>query len=207
MTDISYCAIAALVEEPLKGRIIEISSKLEKSFGSWYVLSADRFPPHLTVWIAYIPSQNIEATGNALQIAAQSIPRFSVNVDRFEVEDSGFVSIRIANSETLRRIHYSLLEKLNSYRAGYIPPKYAEKLDSYPPGQRESITTFGTRFAGQLFSPHLTVGVIKPEYVSEARISLGEPETSPFNVCRLTLFRQGEEGRSIEVLNEVTLPA
>jgi len=97
-----------------------------------------------------------------------------------------------------------LLEQLNKWREGYLDPKYVQNFNNYPREQQESLRRFGTRFAGALFAPHITIAIVSPEYVDEVWRLLPKINVS-FEVRELVLFRQVEPGKSIEILDYFSL--
>lgn len=207
--DYSYTAIAAFVPDPYCTRIATTSRLLGEKWGSWFVLNERRFPPHVTMWIAYVPSRNIRLIKEAAAAVLRSVQPFGVDVCDAKMESSGYVSLEVELTESLRTIHSLLLERLNPLREGYLAEKYVQRMDSFSSEQQRSLRLYGTRAAGELFRPHVTVGAIGAEVVVVAREQLTErlrdlAQTS-FTAREITLFRQGEEGKSIEVLGRYAL--
>ena len=206
MNDYSYCAIAHLIQEPYNKIICNASKKLSDLYGSWFVLSENEFPPHLTTWLAYIPTKNIPLVIDELSKIESKLNSFSIGTVKIKIQESGFVSLGITSNRILNEIHTSLLKHFNVFREGYIPQKYLNDWQNLPIEQQSSIKQYGTRFAGSFFNPHITIGVVQKEFIEECAKALPyELEDVELIVDNLTFFRQKKEGKSIELLHTIKL--
>lgn len=172
---------------------------------SWYVLHEEDFPPHITAWIAYVPTRNLELISRAAQEVLCDQKSIEVTTTHVKIEDAGYVAIEINITQSMRDLHNTLLAKLNIYREGYLSPKYAETLHTFPKDQQESLRNYGTRMAGSLYAPHITVGISSADSVPAIKQGIApllkEMQNVRFNVQDLVFFRQGKPGRSIEKIS------
>jgi hypothetical protein len=201
----SYVAVAGFLPDPICSSVIEASEKLAIGHSSWYVLSKAQFPPHMTLWIGYIPNSNIGGFVAEVTLLVHDKPAISLQFESPIVEDGGYAAIPIVRSDALVGLHRLLLERLDRFRDGYIPDKYLTSLDKYPSDQRDSIKKYGTRFAGDLFKPHVSIGfVCNGDIKSATKLLPVNLLGRQCKVAEMTVFRQRETGRSIEVLGECT---
>lgn len=201
MEEVSFCAIAVFVPDQYGQEIAVVSEHLNNIFGSWYVLNSDIFPPHITSWIAYVPNKNLEKLADVAGDVLAKVTPFPLYSERLVFESSGYISLNIKLSNELRTIHTKLLEQLNPLREDYLPPRYRVALAKYSKEQQDSLLKYGARSAGNLFEPHITLGVVPSEMVEKAKHSIStDIELRSFDVTKLVLFRQKESGRSIEIL-------
>lgn len=208
-SDYSYTAIAAFVPSPFRETLAEFSRILGTECKSWYVLNETEFPPHITAWIAYIPTRNVENANAAAKISLNHIKPFEISLGKAKFEDGGYISMEIEVGKTLQSVHMSLLEHLNKFRDGYLAQKYIDTMHSFSPEQQESLKAYGTRAAGKLFSPHVTIGIVPTDSISLARNKvesvLERLTAKTFSVNELVFFRQGRPGKSIEIINHYSL--
>jgi hypothetical protein len=133
-----------------------------------------------------------------------NIEPFRLLVYGGHITNEGYASLDVKKTVRLQAIHKMLLGELNSMRKGYVPPKYLENLEKYPLVQQDSIARYGTRFAGPLYNPHVTIGIVDPARASDAARELPLLEES-FTVKELVMFRQAEPGRSVKILGRFPL--
>jgi 2'-5' RNA ligase len=205
----SYTAVAAFVPEPYRTRLATDSRALAEKHKSWFVLDETEFPPHVTIWIAYIPTRNVPAVQATTEEVLRHVTPFGIHIGDTKVENGGYVSIEVDITDQLRNLHNALLARLNQFREGYLDKKYADTLASFPPDQQESLKRYGTRKAGPLFTAHITVGVASPDSVpavrEELQPKLQELKGKTLPIKELFFFRQGKPGRSVEVLCQYQL--
>ena len=199
MQGYSYVAIAALVPLQLAKQLSILSQDFSLKFKSWFVLDTIKFPPHVTIWIAYVPTKNLPQICNESRRAIAQFPHFNIHINEEHVEKEGFVSLKIYKTKEITELHQSLLRQLNKWREGYLDQKYVQNFNNYPKEQQENLKQFGTRFAGKLFNPHVTIAMVNPEFVEEVKRIMPKINSS-FEVCELILFKQVESGKSIEIL-------
>ncbi len=206
MMEYSYVAVAGYVPEPYQERIVRASQEIAAATEAWYVLDRKAFPAHLSLWLAYIPTENIESVAAELGDVTGDLFPVGVRIHGARVDDSGYISLRVGSNDRLAEIHQELLNRLNGLREGYLAPKYADNIEDYLEEEKRSLLAYGTRFAGRLFSPHMTVAVVGAENVGAAkRIIERDDWGCKFVIDEILYFRQKEAGKSIEVLNRFPL--
>ena len=204
--NLSYVAVAYFLPSPISKNVVWSSHALHRYCGSWYVLDELAFPPHMTLWIAYVPSKNLGEMIRALSEVARRTNAFTISYLDPKIDESGYALVPAVLNDTLRELHLTLLRTLNPFREGYIPEKYLSKIETYPPDQRQSIRMFGTRFAGDLYNPHVSIGFVPPGDKVTAQKYLPNTFSSDTIVSKsIVMFRQKEEGRSIELLTSAAL--
>jgi len=175
-SEISYVAIALLLEKKIEKQIINLSEKLYNKYNSRWVLSVNDFPPHVTLWLAYMPKKNEELLISEVEGIIDKTKCFSIELDKIEIKDSNkeyYICQEIKQTDELSKIHFYLLNKLNYIREGYIHNKYLDILSNIANENiKFNIENFGTRFVGQLFNPHLSISFIDKEKISRDELEI-----------------------------------
>lgn len=206
---ISYVAVGLFLEKSVEEKIVKLSQKLCDEYDSWWRLS-DVFPPHISLWLAYLPTKNEVAVIEEIKEIVKNIGSISVKLADVDIKDNSkeyYVNQGIIKTEQLTNLHYVMLERLNQYREGYICPKYLteESQNSMSDLMKENVKKYGTRFVAQLYDPHISISFIDKEKVDKKIIEEYIPAISGTYSCNeLIVFKQKESGKSIDVLSKIT---
>ena len=208
--EISYVAVALFVEKKVETKIIELSKDLCQKYNSWWQLSEDNFPPHITLWLAYIPQKNEELLISELKSIAEELKSVQIELDELELKDNSkeyYVCLKIKQTNKLVEIHNLFLDKLNYIREGYINKKYLDVLTEDIDNEiKYNIEKYGTRFAGKLFSPHISISFINKEKAINSILASELPQLKGIFQCNnLIVFKQKESGKSIDILANFSL--
>ena len=209
--EISYVAVALFVDPELENAIIEISEKFYEKYGSWWRLSPSIFPPHISLWLGYIPTKNESALINEVQNIVQSLDPIQLELGELDVISNGkdyYIKQNINRTQQLVDLHYLFLERLNQYREGYIEPKYLdeEKQKSMSPLMLDNINKYGTRFVAELFEPHISISYVDKMQASEDDLKMQIPRlTAQQESTKIIVFKQKESGKSINILAEISI--
>ena len=185
-------------------RLITISERFASTHDSWWKLTQELFPPHITCWLAYMPSRNLPALQQIVAEKCRAFSPFHVHVEDAHRETSGHIMYRIREQSQFKRINKVLLDALNPLREEYIHPKYASRLTSMSCQERANVQAFGTRFADTLFSAHITVAVT-PQPVVRNMSAIAPDLNVSVEMDRITVWRQATSGVAVEVLDAYDL--
>ncbi|MDE6435057.1 MAG: hypothetical protein K2L07_12610 [Lachnospiraceae bacterium] len=206
---ISYVAVGLFLEKSVEEKIIKLSQKLYDEYDSWWRLS-DVFPPHISLWLAYLPTKNEVAVIEEIKEIVKNIGSINVELADVDIKDNNkeyYVNQGIIKTEQLTNLHYVMLERLNQYREEYICPKYLteESQNSMSDLMKENVKKYGTRFVAQLYDPHISISFIDKGKVDKKAIEECIPAISGTYSCNeLIVFKQKESGKSIDVLSKIT---
>lgn len=211
LQEISYVAVALFLDSKLESSIIEISEKFYNKYNSWWRLSPNKFPPHISLWLGYIPTKNESALINEVQNIVQSLNPIQLELGELDIVPNGkhyYIKQNICRTKQLDDLHYLFLERLNQYREGYIEPKYldADKQKSMSSLMIDNINKYGTRFVAELFEPHISIS-----YIDRMQASINDiREQIPRLIAqqkstKIIVFKQKESGKSIDVLTEISI--
>lgn len=196
---ISYVGVGFFLEGSVGDQLIAISERLASSHESWWRLSQEQFPPHITCWLAYMPAKNLPTLLQTVAKLCCSIRPFQARIGEAHQEASGHIMYGMHEQSEFRRIHGTLLPALNPLREGFIHPKYADRLASMSCQERSNVQTYGTRFAASLFAAHVTVAVA-PRQVGHSLAALAPALSMSTQMDCVTVWRQAASGVSVEVL-------
>jgi len=198
--DISYVGVGFFLDGEVGERLVNISERFASQCDSWWRLSQGRFPPHISCWLAYMPSSNLPDLQQIVAEKCRTLSPFHAHVKDAHQEASGHVLYRIREQSRFKCIHSALLDVLNPLREGYIHPKYTSRLADMSRQERANVQSFGTRFVDVLFSAHITVAVTSQPVKSE--ISAIAPTLNALlDMNRITVWRQATSGVAVEVLD------
>lgn len=208
---ISYVAVALFVDSKLENSIIEISEKFYNEYDSWWRLSPNIFPPHISLWLGYIPTKNESALINEVQNIASALDPIQLELGELDIVSNGkdyYIKQNINRTKQLVDLHYLFLERLNQYREGYIEPKYLDKdkQNSMSSIMIDNINKYGTRFVAELFEPHISIS-----YVDKMRASVDDIKnqiprlTAQQESTKIIVFKQKQSGKSINILAEICI--
>jgi hypothetical protein len=208
--EISYVAIAMFLEKKIERQVIELSKKMCQKYNSWWQLSEDNFPPHITLWLAYIPQKNEEILISDLKSIIKDIKYFLIELDKIEIKDNDkeyYVCLKIKQTNELLKMHNFFLNKLNYIREGYINKKYLDALSKETSEEiKFNIENYGTRFVGKLFDPHISISFIDKVKVIKNDLALELPQLKGIYQCNdIIVFKQKESGKSIDILAKFSL--
>lgn len=206
MTDsLAYVAIGYLLSREQDEQILALNSYLVRC-GSWYVLEKHKFPPHITVWIGYVPMGQLVRLVAAAEETVDSWSFPVIHYGPIRVEGGKYFYIGIRESEGLRSQHIEMLTTLNRYRQGRVAEKYAFALSQYTHEERESIRQWGNPRSGVTFRGHVTLGILNDG--DEAVISKLPDVTlegGRITLSKLVVFRAITPGREVEIIKDLAV--
>jgi hypothetical protein len=173
-------------------------------------LSEDIFPPHITLWLAYIPQKNEEMLISNLRSRVEDIKHLFIELDEIEIKDNikeYYVCQKIKQTNELLQVHNCFLNRFNYIREGYINNKYLDDLSNVTNKEiKFNIENYGTRYVGSLFSPHISISFIDKEKVAKTDLALELPKLTGVCQCNdIIIFKQKESGKSIDILAKFSL--
>lgn len=197
--DISYVAIAIKPTKDVGKLISKISEDIHHKYDTWWCLNYEIFPPHITLWLGYIPTKNICKLKYASKKIIEKIVPFEITIQDLYTDESGFIGLNIINQESCYNIHKQFIEKLNKFREGYLHSKYINNFDKYDFETQEILKKYGTRFAGKKYYPHITLNIVKQDQVECIKSDYNNFAAS-FIFHEIIIFKQKESGKSIDLI-------
>lgn len=209
--EISYVAVALFVDPILANTMIEISENFYNKYDSWWRLSPDKFPPHISLWLGYIPTKNESLLIDKVQSIVHTLKPIQVELGDLDIVSNGkdyYIKQNVNKTNQLVDLHYLFLERLNQYRDGYIEPKYLDKdkQKNMSAIMLNNINKYGTRFVAELFEPHISISYVDKMRASADDIKAQIPELiAKQESTKIIVFKQKESGKSINVLAEISM--
>lgn len=209
MQNISYVAVGLFLEEKLERQIVGLSQKLYKDYNSWWCLSSELFPPHISLWLGYIPSKNEQALIQKLNNLMINYQNIKIELSEMHIEDNGkeyYLDQRVVKTTQLIDLHFKLLEELNEFREDYINPKYLSEdiQKDMSDIMKKNIMRYGTRFVGELFEPHVSISYVAKDKVDLDTLYKKLPNLSGmYESNQIIVFKQKESGKSIDILQNI----
>lgn len=201
---ISYVAVAIKPPIDACNIIADLSKTIHMQYNTWWCLDTEKFPPHITLWLAYLPTRNIPFVEKALSKILNEIKPLDLTISKSNIDKTGFIGLSIFEIQELKHIHLLLLKKLNKFRENYLHDKYKENFNLYDNETQSSLIKYGTRFADNNFNPHITLNIIKPDQVSNFKMPANVLSLH-FEAKEIVFFMQEESGKSVKYISKYNL--
>src|SRR5262245_30723555 len=114
-TAFKSCNIVLFPSTTVEYQAIEWSKSISKRFKTRYVLDAQTYHPHITLYQAHYPTNNIEKVQAALVEITKKVFQFEITMHNFSTL-GGFIFYDAIKSPELMALHLVLLETLNPLR-------------------------------------------------------------------------------------------
>lgn len=148
--------IAILPSPGVRDLAITLSQKVAQNFQTEFVLDEQKFMPHITVYQAHFPVNNIEKIKDVLDQIAHSTAPFGVTLGEFSISHDTFLFWNAQVSENLRRLHDQIVENNNHLREGLILPVLAT-VTGLTEDDKVDMQNYGSLLIGSRFRPHITI--------------------------------------------------
>ena len=197
--------IIYLPDEATRNKAIELAAKVSSKLPVEFILGQGTIP-HITIYQAMFPNKNIEKVKQIIKEITGKTHSFEIEMGPFWINAvRGFVWWNCLKTDQLSEIHWNFIRGINSLREGLIP----DSLKAYRiEGEKDKmeIENYGSLFAGERYTPHLTLTALKdPEDEQKSYKILGKEEESLFTVNKILLGRLGPYGTVTEIIEEFPL--
>jgi 2'-5' RNA ligase len=164
----------------------------------YFTLDEEGPYPHISLYQAEFPVENLEMIKSRLHNIAKSQKHFSIKPppEPYKKEDKDFIEVSYEKSGELYQLQREILESLNPLRNGLLRTRDKERYNQLSREQRENLDNWGYRSVGNEFRPHLTLTRLKnPDSISGH--NLPKKEFS-FRVSQIGIFHLEEYGTCIK---------
>ena len=152
--------VALVPDEFLATKAIEASEEL-RQFGSRFTLDGTEYYPHLSLYMLRIQPDELAQLQHVLKSLAQEITVTALSATAF-CQKRGYIDVEYQKTPELEALQTRVLQIASSFRSGLLPHD-AASLSSSTGMALESLETFGYKYTGELFRPHLTLTRLQDE--------------------------------------------
>lgn len=165
-----YVRINVAVKPPkdISDKAIKISKSLSEKSKAYFVLDGKNYYPHLTIYSPEFPKKSLDKILDQIEAITSGTKTFGCRLLDLHTHD-GYIDVEAELSSQFKKLHETIIEKLNPLREGHLREKYTveENLMKLKLAQRENIQAYGYPDAMELYRPHLTL--IRLEDPDEAK--------------------------------------
>lgn len=199
---------ALITDNPVFSRVIGVENRIHGQSGFADYLGEEKNLPHTTIFQGDL-SEDMdyrEVAGKIADKFAELFPRKTIVFEKVEYIPEGWYFWMCKKDRAFQRLHDYTLELVKPYIL--LDPMRMEKIkEEMPRIQREAIRQYGYRYAGEAFSPHITIGRSQGKDVKlleKLNEQLGDGETRAA-ISRVTVYKMGNNGTHSETLYEINL--
>jgi 2'-5' RNA ligase len=199
-TAFKSCNIVLFPSAVVEQQAIEWSRSVCRRFKTRYVLDAQTWHPHITLYQAHYPTNSIEKVQAGLAEITKKVPQFEITMHNFSVLN-GFIFYDAIKSPEIAALHLTLLETLNPLREGILTdadrriladPRIPEKI-------KQNIQQYAYAFAKDSYIPHMSITRLEEYQEADEAKKLLQTKTMKFTVQELLLTNVGDDGTCNEI--------
>jgi len=175
----------------ISARAMELS-RLLQGRGGLFTLNKRSRIPHVTLYMAELPLENVRRAASALKDFSSQTSPFEIEFLSYKENKNGYVDVRFRESPELLRLHKRVVDLINPLREGLIRNRDREKMGELSKSERRNLELYGSRRVGSRLDPHLTLTKLRED---QGRVISGLPQHNfSFRVTRIGLFHLGPHG-------------
>ena len=145
-------------DEIVTSSVIGFSKQLAKQFPTDFVLDGKSFYPHISIYQATYPENNLNRMEKRVAELAKRITPFDVDLVEF-TSMLEFIFLDAVKNDNLVSLHELVVKETNPFREGNIIPAELPRLSdpNTPEYIKYSIRTYGAALVMDAFLPHITI--------------------------------------------------
>ncbi|HCU70938.1 MAG TPA: hypothetical protein DIC35_04310 [Candidatus Moranbacteria bacterium] len=180
---------------------LEISQKEE----TFFVLDSFHYYPHMTIYSQEYPVSSIERVLENMEKLSKNFSPLRFIATEIETI-CGYIGMGAKYSPELRSIHETIVKEINSLRKSHLREKYITAIhEQIPEEKMKNIQEYGHPDVLNLYKPHITITRLKDEGKTERIISDIQWEIEDFTIDTIGIFKTGEHGTCVGLIEEFKL--
>lgn len=185
---------------------LRLSKEINQKAGTYFVLDAINYFPHVTLYSAEYPDKNLNEIFKTVNTITTNTPPFTAAFTSSHTH-RGYIDISIKKSQELKRLHEHLVNSLNPLRENHLREKYTSptELANYSSQQQEYIQNYGYSEVLDGFRPHLTITRLKNENLAKVITQKLNFPPESFPVTTIAAYSMGSHGTCTKILKEFPL--
>jgi len=200
--------IAFRLPENVAKTAMKLSKEITEKDDVYFVLDDVAYFSHITIFMGEFPEKNLEKIVQAVGELARKIPSaemmFTGNKSHL-----GWLGPCFYYSDNIRKIHETIIEKINPLREGRVREKHktSEYLEKLSFQQCENVEKYGYPNLMDIYEPHLTLTKLKNETAAQkvADEITTKWDINKFKTDTIGIFVLGEHGTCRKLIREFKL--
>lgn len=197
--------IAILPDRKTQQQAILLSQKISDSYPTFFTLNETTLLPHITVYQAHFPQENIGKVNQAVEKVLRDYNSFVLNLQGVSVSHETFIFWDCAKIQILESLQKDVIESVNMLRNGLVLP-HLKNVTGLSREDNEDIKQYGALLIGPRYRPHITLTRIKNS--SDAKAALGvltAQQSSRVQVSGIVTAYLGDHGTVNGVIKHIPL--
>ena len=199
-TEFKSCNVVLFPSAAVEHQAIEWSKSVRRHFKTKYVLDEQTCHPHISLYQAHYPINNLAIVQENLAKVAKKVSQFYIDMKNFSVL-SGFIFYGATKSTELAALHLTVLETLNPLREGILTAADRQILaDSRVPEKiKQNIQQYAYAFAKESYTPHMSITRLVDYQEANKAKKLLQTKVMKFTAHELLLTNVGDDGTCNEI--------
>lgn len=193
--------VVILPDPRLADIAIGASQKLQK-FDSFFTLRDGECFPHVSLYMLQLKAKDLPKVEQILFNIAASTTLLQLQVYRYGYT-MGFIDAEYEKFPELIGLQQATIKELNPIRDG-MQQNDIERMHKAEGLALENFQTYGYKYVGDLFRPHMTLSRLKSDS-SEALSTLNEVGNFSGTFTQLGLFEMGDDGTCVRKIKAFDL--
>lgn len=191
--------VVILPDDKVRDMAIEMSRKAREIGQTNFILDGRRLFPHITVYQARFPENNVDRIKAYLKTIAERLSPFEVSLGKTSRWNNYIFWDTEATNEFMH-LNKSVIYQLNPLRENLVLKGLEGK--KWNMSETYSIQNYGSLLAGKDFTPHITIAAAKTDQDAQRIAQEMRPKIAKFAASKIALGRLGEFGTVTEILEE-----
>lgn len=196
--------VALLPDKATTLKAIELSKKLNENLDTHFILNESDLLPHLTIYQAHYPTENIEKIEKEIEGILKNVKPFQMKMKRFWATPQGNVWWNSEDKEPMATLQKTSMDKCSPLRNGLIIPGL-EKLTELGEEYATEINNFGSLWLNERYIPHISLTAVDPQNIKKTLNFLGEGEIAEFTANEIILGYLGKYGTVTGLIKKFSL--
>lgn len=186
--------IAIIPPENVTSQALAMSRKIAGEIGSRFVLNSNFLIPHITVYQARYPIENMDKLKEITKNLSLEQEIFEIELNAITISHETFLFWNCEKSLILQNLQKKAVELANPLREGLIPASLSS-VTGLSEGDRYDVKHYGALLIGPRYRPHITITRLnKGEDAKKTIKVLGSSKNILFKPKGLILGYLGEHG-------------
>jgi len=173
---------------------------MSSSFETYFTLDGKTAYPHITVYQAKFPNNNLGKLTSELKEILNEIGTIDVKMNGFR-NYGEYIFWKCNMSKDLFRLHKTILNRLNPLREGLILDIFKE--GKFNEIESKNIKQYGSMVVDTIYEPHITITRLRNVSDSQKSMNILESGDYKFDVTKISLGYFGPHGTITGIMKQI----
>ncbi len=199
--------IAILPDATVRNQAIILSEHITKKIATHFTLNTNTLLPHVTIYQARFPKQNLKKVVQKAKEIARLVQPFTIELNLLSVEYETFFFWHCKKIDQLLKLHKDIVDATNKLREGLVLSHLAG-VTGLSEEDRKDIQMYGALLIGPRYRPHITLTRLLNSTDSEKALHIiGKKKKMQFLVKNVIVGYLGDHGTVNGIVETIPLGA